>query len=104
MVAIQDKLDDAAIGLKSTALLFGDNRRQILTGFAALSAASVCLAGYAADLSSPFYVGVGAGLAHMLWQVNTADWSDRVNLNQRFVSNNWVGALVLAGIVAGKLL
>ncbi len=36
-------------------------------------------------------------------QVYSADWSDRQNLNNRFVSNNWVGALVLAGVMAGKL-
>ena len=36
-------------------------------------------------------------------QVNTADWNDRLGLNQRFVSNNVVGALVFGGILAGTL-
>ncbi len=50
----------------------------------------------------------GCAVASAVWrgvlQVQTADWSDRLNLNHRFVSNNWVGGLVFAGIVAGNLL
>jgi hypothetical protein len=65
----QDKLDDAAIGLKSTALLFGDRSREILSGFAVLSASCLALSGYMAELSAPFYLGVAGGLGHMLWQV-----------------------------------
>lgn len=102
--AHQDKADDAALGLKSTALLFGDGHSPlVLSALSGVFGAAVCAAGYAAGLSSPFYAGVGAAVAHLLWQVNTADWNDRLGLNQRFVSNNVVGALVFGGILAGTL-
>jgi len=42
--------------------------------------------------------------AHMLWQVRTADYGSRASLAARFVSNQWVGWLMLAGIVGGRLL
>lgn len=43
--AHQDKTDDIVVGIKSTALLFGDQTKAYLTGFAATSIASLQLAG-----------------------------------------------------------
>ena len=60
-------------------------------------------AGYMADLSWPFYIGVGAASSHLLWQVQTMDMGNRINLTERFVSNFWVGHIVWTGIVLGKL-
>jgi hypothetical protein len=55
-------------------------------------------------LASPmlFYSAVAASTAHMLWQVNTADLGDRLNLARRFVSNQYVGMMMLAGITASQ--
>ena len=43
---IQDKSDDVKVGVKSTALYFGDQTQSWLTGFAAITIASLLLAGY----------------------------------------------------------
>ena len=105
LYAHQDKEDDAKIGLKSTALYFGNEKsRQALLGFAGVSTASLGLSGYMLEMAWPFYCGVAGAGAHMTWQVMTADWENRTNLNDRFVSNNHVGAIVMAGILAGSAL
>ena len=103
LYAHQDKADDARLGLGSTALYFGESRT-VLHGFTAVSAAALCACGVQTGMAWPFYVGAGAATAHMAWQVHTADFADRANLNARFVSNNQVGAMVFAGIVGGHML
>ena len=104
LYAHQDKVDDKKLGLKSTALYFGnEHTRRALYTFAGVSTTALAASGFMAGMSWPFYLGVVGAGCHMGWQINTADWDDRMNLNQRFVSNNHVGALVMAGIVAGQL-
>lgn len=50
--AHQDKVDDTKVGVKSTALRFGDNTRFWLTGFSTASVLGMSLAGYNAGLGS----------------------------------------------------
>ena len=104
LYAHQDKADDAKLGLKSSALLMGDRTTGILTAVALASGAAFAATGVAAGLAAPYYGAVAAAVAHMLWQVRTARLNDRLNLTARFVANKWVGVIMLAGIVAGRLL
>ncbi|RHY64230.1 hypothetical protein DYB30_006240 [Aphanomyces astaci] len=95
----------AMLGLTfNYALLFGDHTQPILNGFTAAAVAGLASAGYMADLSAPFYMGVGLSGLQLAWQVNTAKLDDPVNLQHRFGSNKWFGAMVFASIVAGKVL
>ena len=95
--ALQDVEDDALIGVKSTALLFGDKARVIVAGFYAaayilwLAAATLAGAGIIFAVLSL----VAAGL--MFWQVQTVDVTKPDNPRSRFYSNHYVGiALALA--------
>jgi len=104
--ANQDKKDDAALGLKSTALTFGsdpDKHKQILHAFAVLTYGQWLLAGYnLEDLSFlPYATGITAAYSHLVWQIRTADLNDPHNLAERFRSNSRVGAIVFGSIVAG---
>lgn len=102
--AHQDKQDDAKLGLKSTALFFGDNTRPILHGFSALTFAGWTCTGYALDYTSPlFYIGCALGWSHLIWQVYTADFNDPDNLAYRFRSNQQVGAIVFGSCMLGNL-
>jgi len=106
LYAHQDRAEDAALGLKSTAVWLGDTRAANVAALGALTAAAGGLwaaAGAAAGLGAPFFVGAGAATAHLAWQVATAKLDDRANLAERFASNKWTGALLLAGVVAGRL-
>ena len=102
--AHQDKVDDARLGLRSTALYMGGRSKAILTGFSLFTGAAWTATGLFTGLAWPYFAAVAASSGHMLWQARTADYSDRMSLARRFVSNQWVGWVMLAGIVAGKLL
>mgnify|MGYP007069642775 FL=1 len=53
---IQDKSDDIKVGVKSTALYFGDQTQSWLTGFAAITIGSLLLAGYMGGLGISIYL------------------------------------------------
>ncbi|KAG7383533.1 Para-hydroxybenzoate--polyprenyltransferase, mitochondrial precursor (PHB:polyprenyltransferase) [Phytophthora pseudosyringae] len=102
LYAHQDKKDDIQIGVRSTALLFGDNTKPVLNCFSAAAIAGFGTAGYMAGLDWPFFLGLTGGAAHLAWQVNTAKLDDPINLQARFASNKWFGALMFASVVAGN--
>jgi 4-hydroxybenzoate polyprenyltransferase len=100
--AHQDKVDDAKLGLKSTALYFGDNTKPILHGVAACAGIGWLAACH--DLSPISYIGLGSAYAHLVWQIQTADLGSPENLAHRFRSNQMVGGLVFVSIVTGNAL
>ena len=98
--AHQDKEDDALVGLKSTALRFGEATPRWLT---ALYAGAVVLWGTAGYLVGAHFVfGLALGLAalQMAWQVATLDITDARNCLARFKSNRIVGWVLFGGLVA----
>jgi 4-hydroxybenzoate polyprenyltransferase len=97
----QDIKDDRKLGLKSTALTFGDKPQVILSLLASGVVAGLSLSGMQANMSPIFYAGVGGVGAHLLWQIWTAKLDDPNNLWTRFSSNRYTGALIAASIVAG---
>ncbi|KAF8060498.1 histidine--tRNA ligase [Scenedesmus sp. PABB004] len=102
--AHQDKADDVAVGVKSTALLFGDRTKAWAAGFATAQAAALTAAGAAAGCGPALFAAVAAGAAHQAWQVWTVDLDDGPDCNAKFVSNAWYGAIIYAGLVADRLL
>ena len=110
LYAHQDRTDDAKLGLKSTALTFGeDYTKPILTTCALIAYGGWTMAGYNCGYGDPFaapyyYVGIGGAVAHLLWQIRTADLNDGANLAHRFRSNNVVGWIVLGSCVAGNMM
>eukprot|EP00898_Chlorokybus_atmophyticus_P003277 jgi/Chlat1/3950/Chrsp26S04035 len=101
--AHQDKYDDALIGVKSTALRFGDRTPIWLTGFTACTVAGLAAAGSAAQIGWPFYAAVAAGGAHLGWQVATVNIHNRDDCAAKFASNKWFGAVICTGAVLGRL-
>src|SRR5262249_22546141 len=63
--AHQDREDDALIGIKSTAILFGERTRPLLAVFYALAIAFLALAGWSAGAGIIFGLGVLAFAAHL---------------------------------------
>lgn len=109
--AHQDKDDDALIGVKSTARLFGDaGTRPALRLFLV---AAVTLAGLAVILAllpdlpaGPLLLGLGGVWAfgwHLAWQLNRLDTTDSAVCLRLFRSNRDAG-LVLALFLAGAAL
>ncbi|CAN0539335.1 unnamed protein product [Ectocarpus sp. 12 AP-2014] len=97
----QDKADDKRLGIRSTALLFGDGTKPILAGFAVAAVGLLMATGIAAGLSWPFYTGTATAGWHLAWQIYSADLEDPAMLFRIFISNQYLGALVFASIVCG---
>ncbi|KAL3824823.1 hypothetical protein ACJIZ3_020852 [Penstemon smallii] len=102
--AHQDKEDDLKVGVKSTALRFGDLTKEWISGFGIACIGSLALSGYNANLEWPYYTFLLAASGQLAWQIWTVDLSSRADCNRKFVSNKWFGAIVCSGILFGRLL
>lgn len=98
--AHQDTEDDALIGVRSTALLFGDQSPRILMAFALLA---VMLLGAAIALTGRNQLIAGIGLAgfaaHLIWQLRVFKPDQPDNCLRLFRSNRNAG-LILAVFLA----
>ncbi|XP_051121627.1 4-hydroxybenzoate polyprenyltransferase, mitochondrial [Andrographis paniculata] len=102
--AHQDKEDDLKVGVKSTALRFGDSTKEWIGGFGVACISSLALCGFNAGLGWPFYMFLSAASLHLTWQIVTVDLSNRADCNRKFVSNEWFGAIVCGGVLFGRLM
>lgn len=101
--AHQDKQDDALVGVKSTARLFGARSRRILALFAVLALVLFAGAGWQAGLGEGFYLGLGAGALHLAWQLLAWKPDDPADSLQKFRSNRDFGFIMLGAIMLGKM-
>jgi len=99
--AHQDKEDDALIGVKSTALKFGDATKPWLAGFYGVSVVLTAAAGWLVGLSWPFYLLLAVAALQLGWQVRDVNLSDPQNCLAKFKSNRLYGLIVFAAVVAG---
>ncbi len=64
---------------------------------------SISIYRYNAGIGMPFYAGLSMAAGHLAWQIQSADVNDPLNLQQRFTSNKWFGALVFSSVIAGNI-
>lgn len=101
--AHQDREDDALIGIKSTALLFGERTRPALAAFYALAVVLIASALYLAQAGAAAYLGLCAFALHLAWQVKRLDIGDSALCLRLFKSNRDAGLLLLAGLVIDSI-
>jgi 4-hydroxybenzoate polyprenyltransferase len=101
--AHQDKEDDALVGVRSTARLFGARTKQALFILYALALGFFAGAFATAEVPMPALAGLLAAAAHMLRQIRTLDIDDPDQCMRLFRSNNIVGWLIFLGLVGGGL-
>lgn len=101
--AHQDKEDDVMVGIKSTALRLGEKTVPALWGFYGLALGLIGVGGYLAGLTWPFYIGLSATAAHLIWQIIRVDIHDAQNCLDIFKSNKWFGWILLGAILMGKI-
>jgi 4-hydroxybenzoate polyprenyltransferase len=102
--AHQDREDDALVGLKSTALLFGANTRPALALFSTLAVILIGLAGYTAGAGIVFALGLAAFAAHLAWQVKTIDVADPALCLRLFKANRDAGLILFGAVVLDAFL
>jgi 4-hydroxybenzoate polyprenyltransferase len=97
--AHQDREDDALVGLKSTALLFGTRTRSALAIFFSAAVVLIGLAGWSAGAGFVFALGLAAFAAHLAWQTMRIDIDDPDLCLALFRSNRDAGLMLFAGLV-----
>ncbi|MEO0882544.1 MAG: 4-hydroxybenzoate octaprenyltransferase [Pseudomonadota bacterium] len=102
--ALQDRDDDALIGVRSTARLFGD---RAATGAFGFHLAATTHMAFAASLMGAGRLGALtalAFLAHGVWQISRLKASRNANALAVFKSNVWAGAIVLVGLLGAVVI
>lgn len=102
--ALQDKADDIIAGVKSTALLWGEQTRYWLTGFGTLAVCLLYMTGIMTHQTWPYYLGLAGTAGHLGWQIGTLKIHEPVDCWSKFRSNQWMGIILFCGIVCGSLL
>ncbi|MGZ5913743.1 MAG: 4-hydroxybenzoate octaprenyltransferase [Hyphomicrobium sp.] len=102
--AHQDRETDLLLGLKSTAIRFGDDTMTWVGGLYAGAVLLWLLAGFFAGTHLIFFSAVVLVSLQMAWQVTTLDVSDPANCLRRFRSNRDVGLVMFLGLVADMAL
>ena len=97
--AHQDREDDALIGIKSTALLFGERTKPMLSLFYGLAVLLIGAAGYSAGAGVVFAVGLLAFAGHLAWQVVRLDINDPDRCLALFKSDRDAGLILFAGML-----
>jgi 4-hydroxybenzoate polyprenyltransferase len=96
--AMVDRDDDIKIGVRSTAILFGDSDRHIIAALQAMTLLSLYLVGRMSRLGYWYDAGLGAGavfFAYQLWLIRARD---REACFRAFLNNHYVGMSVFIGM------
>jgi 4-hydroxybenzoate polyprenyltransferase len=102
--AHQDAEDDALIGIKSTALLFGPRTQKALIAFYGLAVVLIGLALWLAAARLPAWIGLAAFAAHLAWQTRRLDIGDPALCLRLFRSNRDAGLLLFAGLLVDAVM
>jgi len=97
--AHQDREDDALIGVKSTARLFGPHTKPMLAVFYTMAVVLIAAAGYEARAGLIFAVGLAAFAVHLGWQIVRLDIADPDICLAVFKSDRDAGLILFAGMV-----
>ena len=99
MYSMVDRDDDLKLGMKSTAILFGEFDRLMVAVFQVLFLATLLLIGLDLEFSAVYYLGLVAAALLLAFQQFLI--ADRVPAHCfiAFLNNHWVGAVIFAGII-----
>ena len=99
MYAMVDRGDDLVLGVKSTAILFGESDRQIIGVIQVMVLVCLVMVGVQAELGWLYYAGVGAAAGLAIYQQGLIRYREREECFRAFLNNNWFGAAVFVGLL-----
>ena len=97
--ALVDREDDRKIGIKSTAILFGEVDLFVIAGLQALMLLALILVGYRAGLSAWYYGSVVIAAGMMAWHLWLARDRQPAGCFEAFLKNHYIGMVIFIGIV-----
>ncbi len=98
--AMSDREDDLKIGVKSTAVLFGDVDRYIILALQACALLLLMRAGQSFGLNGAFHIGLLGALVCFIWEFIHTRKRDAQSSLEAFLHNHWAGLSILLGIIA----
>jgi 4-hydroxybenzoate polyprenyltransferase len=99
MYAMADREDDLRIGVKSTAILFGEADRLIVAILQGLVLFGLLLLGQQLSLGAAYHAGLLAALIFALYQQYLIRDRDPARCFQAFLNNSWLGGAVFVGLL-----
>jgi len=104
MYAMVDKEDDLKIGVKSTAILFGDKDREIMAGLQLIIITLLIVIGQMQQLGVFYYAGVAGATGLSVYQQKLIFNRDKALCFKAFLNSNYFGLTIFAGLVLDYLL
>jgi 4-hydroxybenzoate polyprenyltransferase len=97
--AMADREEDVRLGVRSTAILFGDMDRALLGALQASMLVGLGLVGQGAGLGRWFYAGLAIAAVLGLYQQYLIRNRDPASCLHAFLNNAWLGGAIFAGIL-----
>jgi 4-hydroxybenzoate polyprenyltransferase len=97
--AMVDREDDLKVGVKSTAILFGEVDLFVIAGLQALMLVALLLIGFRAGLSAWYYLSVAVAAVLMAYHLWLARERQPAGCFAAFLHNHYIGMVVFIGIV-----
>jgi 4-hydroxybenzoate polyprenyltransferase len=97
--AMVDRADDRKIGIKSTAILFGEADLFVIGGLQVLMLVALLLIGQRADLGAWYHAAVGCAGILMAWHQWLARDRSPARCFEAFLQNHFIGLIIFVGIV-----
>jgi 4-hydroxybenzoate polyprenyltransferase len=98
MYAMVDREDDLKIGVKSSAVLFGDMDRLLIGALQLTTLAALWMAGQSMHFGAPYRYGLGVTAILFLYQQFLIRKREPAGAMRAFVNNQYVGLAIFAGI------
>lgn len=102
MYAMVDKDDDLRIGVKSTAILFGDADKVIIGVLQCSTLITLALVGKQVNLGWLYYLGLIAAAAFFVYQQYLIRDRDRDLCFSAFLNNHYAGLMVFIGVAGDR--
>jgi 4-hydroxybenzoate polyprenyltransferase len=96
--AMVDREDDRKVGVKSTALLFGDMDLFVIAGLQLVMILALVLIGIRAELGPWYYGSVAAAAGLMVYHLWLARDRDPIGCFKAFLHNRYIGMVIFIGI------
>ena len=103
MYAMVDRDDDIKIGVKSTAILFGDADKVMIAILQGITIFCLLLLGSELALNAFYYLGLAVATALMVYQQKLIRGRDKAGCFAGFLNSHWVGVAVWIGLVLAYL-
>jgi len=99
MYAMVDRDDDLVLGVKSTAILFGDADRSVVGLIQLMLLICLVMIGLQAELGWFYYAGIFIAATLAVYQQGLIRYREREACFRAFLNNNWFGAAVFMGML-----